>query len=55
MKKKITQLQQLQELDSDLSDDDEEEQNSYFQIADRGFQFTLLNQESKPHIAKLFN
>ena len=31
------------------------EKKSYFQIADVGFQFTQLNQEFKPHIAKLFN
>ena len=55
MKKAFTQLQQLQESDSDISDDDEEENNSHFQIADRGFQFTQLNREFEPHIAKLFN
>ena len=55
MKKAFTQLQQLQESDSDLSDDDEEEKNSHFQIADRGFQFTQLNRELEPHIANLFN
>ena len=55
IKKAFTQLQHLQELDSDLSDDDDEEQSSHFQIVDRGFQFTLFNQEFDPHIAKLFN
>ena len=55
MKKYFTQIQQLQESDSDLSDDDDEEENSHFQIADMGIQFTQLNQEFKPHIAKLFN
>ena len=55
MKKYFTQLQQLQDSDSDLSNDDEEEKNSHFQISDRGFQLTPLNQESEPHIAKLFN
>ena len=44
MKKAFTQLQQLQESDSKLfDDDDDEEQNLRFQIADRGFQFTQLN------------
>ena len=57
MKKAFTQLQQLQESDSDLSNDydDDEEQNSHFKIADSRFQFTHLNQEFKPHISKLFN
>ena len=27
----------------------------HFQIGDRGFQFTLLNRDFEPHIAKLFN
>ena len=44
MKKTFTQLQQIQESDSDLSDDDDGEENSHFQIADRGLQFTQLNQ-----------
>ena len=55
MKKSFIQLQQLQESDSDLSDDDDEEENSLFKISDRGFQFTQLNQEFEPHIAKLLN
>ena len=55
MKKAFTQLQQLQYSDSDLYDDDEEEKNSHFQISDRGFQFTQLNREFEPHIAKFFN
>ena len=55
MKKAFTQLQQLQESDSDISDDDEEEKKSHFQIADGEFQFTQLKQEFEPQIAKLFN
>ena len=55
MKKYFTQLQQLQESDSNLYDDEDEEENSHFQITDRGFQFTQLNLEFEPHIAKLFN
>ena len=43
VKKAFTQLHQLQESDSDLSNDDEEEKNSHFQVADKGFQFTQLN------------
>ena len=55
MKKSYTQLQKIQESDSNLSDDVDEEENSHFQIVDRGLQFTQLNREFKPHIAKLFN
>ena len=55
MKKAVTQLKQIQESDSELSDDDDEEENSHFQIADRGFQFTQLNREFDPHIAKIFD
>ena len=55
MKKDFTQLQQIQESGSDLSYDENEEENLHFQIADRGFQFTQLNQEFEPHIAKVFN
>ena len=45
MKKSFTHLQQIQESDSDLSDDNDEEENSHFQIADRGFQFKQLKLE----------
>ena len=55
MKKVFTQLQQLQYSDSDLSDDDEEEQNLHIQIADRGLQFTQLHREFEPYNANLFN
>ena len=55
MKKASTQLQQLQDSDSDLSDDNDEGKNPHFQISDRGFQFKQLNREFEPHIAKLFN
>ena len=55
MKKTFRQLQHIQESDSDLSYDDEEEKNSHLQIADRVFQLTQLNREFEPHIAKLFN
>ena len=55
MKNDFTQLQQLQESNSDLYDDDDEEENSHFQIADRGFQFTKLNREFDPHITNIFN
>ena len=54
-RKNLTQLQQLQKSDSDLSDDDDEEEYSHFHITDRGFQFTQLKREFEPHIAKLFN
>ena len=40
MKNVFTPLQQLQESDYDLPDDNDEEENPHFQIADRGFQFT---------------
>ena len=55
MKKSYTQLQQIQESDSKLSDDVDEEENSHFHIVDRGFQLTQLNRELEPHISKLFN
>ena len=55
MDKAFTQLEHIHESDSDLSDDDDEEENSHFQIADKGFQFTKLNQEFKPHIETFFN
>ena len=55
MGKYFTHLQQLQESDSDLSDDDDEDEALHLQIAGRGFQFTPLKKEFKPHIAKLFN
>ena len=48
-------MQQIQESDSKISDDNDEYKASHFQIAGRGFQFTLLNQEFEPRIAKLFN
>ena len=55
MKKYFTQLQQLKDSDSNLYDDYNEEEQLHFQISGRGFQFTLLNQEFEPHVAKLFN
>ena len=55
MKKYFTQIQQIQESDSNLYDDDDDKENSHFQISERGFQFTQLNREFEPHIAKLFN
>ena len=55
MKKYFTQLQQLQYSDSDLYYDDDEEENSHFQIAYRGLKFTQFNQEFEPHIVNLFN
>ena len=55
MKNSFTQLQQIQESDSNLSDDDDEEENLHFYILDRGLQFTQLNQGFEPHIAKIFN
>ena len=55
MKKAFTQLQHLQESHSDLSDDDDEEENLHFYILDRVFQFTQLNRELEPYITKLFN
>ena len=49
-----TQLQQLREEDSDLSDSDTEEEASHFQFVDNAFQFAQLDQEFEPRIAKLF-
>ena len=43
MKKSFIQLQQLQESDSYLSCDKDEDESSHFQIAGRGFIFTPLN------------
>jgi hypothetical protein len=55
MKKAFTQLvQQMKEDDSDISDSDASEEESHFQFADGGFQFTHVENEFKPQIAKLF-
>jgi uncharacterized protein YodC (DUF2158 family) len=54
IKKAFTQLQKTKEEDSDISDSDESEQASHFQFADGGFQFTQVENEFEPQIAKLF-
>ena len=58
MKKKFstvnTQLEQLKENDSDPSDSEDEECESHFQMMTNGFQFTQLEEEFEPKIAKSF-
>ena len=59
MKKKVntvnTQLAQLKEADdSDLSDSDEDEEVSHFQMSKNQFQFTQIESNFEPQIAKLF-
>jgi hypothetical protein len=54
MKKTFTQLQQMKESDSDISDSDASEGDSHFQFDDDGFQFTQVEHEFEPQIAKLF-
>jgi uncharacterized protein YodC (DUF2158 family) len=54
MKKAFTQLQKMKEDDSDISDSDALEEASQFQFADGGFQFTQVENEFEPQIAKLF-
>ena len=54
MKKAFTQLQQMKEADSDISDSDSSEGESHFQFEDDAFQFTQVEKEFEPQIAKLF-
>ena len=55
MKKAFTQLQQLKEADSDISESEASAEDSHFQFEnDDGFQFTQVENEFEPHIAKLF-
>ena len=55
-----TQLQKIREDDSDLSDSEEEDEASHFQISNSnvgksGFQFSKLNKGLEPHIINIFN
>jgi hypothetical protein len=54
MKKAFTQLQKVKEADSNISDSDVSEADSHFQCKLDDFQFTEIEQEFKPQIAKLF-
>jgi hypothetical protein len=54
MKKALTQLQQMKEDDSNISDSDASEGKSHFHFADGGFQFTQVENEFEPQITKLF-
>jgi hypothetical protein len=54
MKKAFTQLQKTKEDDSDISDSDASEEASHFQFNEGGFQFTQVENEFEPQIAKLF-
>ena len=55
-----TQLQQLKEDASDLSNSEEEDEASHFQISNRivsesAFQLSKLNEGLEPHIINIFN
>jgi cellulose biosynthesis protein BcsQ len=54
MKKAFTQLQQMKEDDSNISDANASAGESHFQLADGGFQFTQVENKFEPQIAKLF-
>jgi hypothetical protein len=54
IKKSSTQLQKMNESDSDISDSDESQGESHFQFDENGFQFTQVEHEFEPQIAKLF-
>ena len=54
MKKAFTQLQQSKETASDISDSDGSEHDSHFQFETNAFQFTQIEREFEPRIAKLF-
>jgi hypothetical protein len=54
MKKAFTQLQQVKEAGSNISDLDASEGDSHFQCKHDDFQFTQVEQEFEPTIAKLF-
>jgi uncharacterized protein YodC (DUF2158 family) len=54
MKKAFTQLSKMRETESDLSDSDTSEGDSHFQFQVGGFQFTQVDNEFEPRIAKLF-
>jgi Reverse transcriptase (RNA-dependent DNA polymerase) len=53
MKKAFAQLKESKE-ESDISDSDSSEENSHFQFANDGFQFTQVEHEFEPKIAQLF-
>ena len=54
IKKAFTQLSQTREDASDISDSDPSEGESHFQLHDGEFQFTQVENEFEPPIAKLF-
>jgi hypothetical protein len=54
MKKAFTQLQEMKEADSDISDSEASEGDSHFQFEVGGFQFAQVETEFEPQIAKLF-
>jgi hypothetical protein len=54
IKKSFTQLQRMDESDSDISDSDESQGESHFQFDEDGFQFTQVEHKFEPQIAKLF-
>jgi hypothetical protein len=54
MKKAFTQLQEMKEADSDISDSEASEGDSHFQLEVSGFQFAQVEKEFEPQIAKLF-
>jgi hypothetical protein len=54
MKKAFTQLQKVKEADSDISNSEGSEADSHFQCKHDDFQFTQVEQEFEPQIAKLF-
>jgi hypothetical protein len=54
MKKALTQLQEMKEADSDITDSEASEGDSHFQFEVGGFQFAQVEKEFEPQIAKLF-
>jgi hypothetical protein len=54
MKKAFTQLQKVKEADSDISDLETSDGDTHFQCVHNDFQFTQVEHEFEPQIAKLF-
>jgi hypothetical protein len=53
MKKAFTQLQEVEEADSDISDSEAPVRDPHIQFEVGGFQFAQVDKEFEPKIAKL--